>query len=173
LTASETQAIYVTAGYLLYGRDGQLVRQQFGVDARELSGDAVPVVDRLRSNFSSAYGDFTASNTGVLAYRSGLDASNQFTWVSRKGTAGATVGPPGRYRNPALSPDSRWLAYADSSDGNLKLLDVQRGFVNVLTSEPGVETAPVWAAGGTRVFYRSDSGNVFMKDVKSTSAPVQ
>ena len=55
----------------------------------------------------------------------GLDASNQFTWVDRKGEPRGTVGPAGRYRTSALSPDGKRLVYTDLADSNLKILDLQ------------------------------------------------
>ena len=173
LVASETQAVYVSPGYLLFGRDGRLVRQRFDVGTLELSGNAVPIVDRLRITMSVGLGEFTVSDTGLLAYRSGLDASNQFVWVGRKGEPSGTAGPPGRYRSLALSPDGRRLVYGDAADGNLKILDLQRGLVTVFTSEPGVETAPVWSPDGTRIYYRSDAGGAFMKEVDGSSPRVQ
>jgi Tol biopolymer transport system component len=172
LVASETQAIYVAPGYLLFGRDGRLVRQPFDAATLEVSGNAVPIVDQLRVAQSVGLGEFSASNTGLLAYRSGLDASNQFTWMNRKGESSGTVGPPGRYRTLALSPDGRRLVYTDAADGNLKIMDLQRGLVTVFTSEPGVETAPVWSPDGTRIYYRSDAGGAFVKEVDGTSPRV-
>jgi len=172
LVASETQAIYVAPGYLLFGRDGRLVRQSFDADTLTLSGKVVPIVDQLRTTTSVGLAEFTASNTGLLAYRSGVDRSNQFTWVNRKGESIGTVGPAGRYRTSALSPDGRRLVYADMADGNLKILDLQRGLVSVFTSEPGVETAPAWSPDGTRIYYRSDNIGAFMKDVDGTSPRV-
>ena len=60
----------------------------------------------------------------TLAYRSGIDASNQFTWVDRKGSL-RYCWIAGRYRTSALSPDGRRLVYTDIGDSNLKILDLQ------------------------------------------------
>jgi serine/threonine-protein kinase len=109
----------------------------------------------------------------MLAYRSGFDASNQFTWVDRKGVPQGTVGAPGRYRTTALSPDGRRLAYTDLADDNLKLLDLRTQITTVLTSEPGTETAPVWSSDGKYVYYRSDNHGVFRKEPDGTSGPVK
>ena len=49
LVPSDTQAAYVEPGYLLFGRDARLFRQLFDVRTGEVSGDAVPVVDQLRT----------------------------------------------------------------------------------------------------------------------------
>jgi len=173
LLSSDTQAVFVDPGYLLFGRDMRLFRQAFDAATQQLSGDAVPVADRLRGISQIASGEFTASNTGLLAYRSGLDASNQFTWVDRKGEPRGTVGPAGRYRTSALSPDGNRLLYTDLADSNLKILDLQSQTTTVLTSDPGTETAPVWSTDGKRIYYRSDSGGVFYKEADGRSGPVR
>ena len=143
LLSSDTQAVFVDPGVVLFGRDGRLFRQAFDPATQQLSGDAIPVVDRLRGLTQVVSGEFSASNTGILAYRSGLDASNQFTWVGRKGESRGTVGPAGRYRTLALSPDGKRLVYTDLADSNLKILDLQSQTTTVLTSDPGTETAPM------------------------------
>ena len=97
LLASDTQAIYVAPGYLLFGRESRLYRQRFDVETKRPSGDPVPVVDALRTA-PIGLGEFSASSTGLLAYRQGMDASNHFTWVDRNGEPRGTVGRPGRYR---------------------------------------------------------------------------
>lgn len=173
VVTSDTQAVFVAPGYLLFGRDSRLLRQTFDVETGQVTGDAVAVVDRLRMMTQIAFGEFSASNTGMLAYRSGLDASNQFAWVDRKGAPQGTVGAPGRYRTSALSPDGRRLVYTDLTDDNLKLLDLQTQITTVLTSEPGSETAPVWSPDGKYVYYRSDNGGVFRKEPDGTSGPVK
>jgi Tol biopolymer transport system component len=173
LLQADTQAIFVAPNHLLFGRDSRLYRQHFDVATRQVSGDAVPVVDRLRTTQAIGFGEFSASGTGVLAYRPGLDASNQFTWVDRKGVPLSTVGMPGRYRAPALSPDGRRLAYTDLNDGNLKILELESQMVRLLTTDPGTELAPVWSLDGTKIYYRSDSGGAFVKDANGTSPPLR
>jgi Tol biopolymer transport system component len=171
LTSADTLSVFVLPGYLLFGRDTRLFRQRFDPETRQLSGDALPVVDNLRVTAQVASAEFSASSTSLLLYRSGQDASNQFTWVDRKGEPQSTVGPPGRYRTSALSPDGQRLVYTDVADGNLKILDLQRQIPTRFTSDPGSETAPVWSTDGSRIYYRSDSGGVFWKAADGTSAP--
>ena len=171
--SSDTQAVFVAPGYLLFGRDTQLFRQAVRSWDPAVVRGRVPVVDRLRVFTQISSGEFSASNTGLLAYRSGLDASNQFTWLDRKGEPRGTVGPAGRYRTSALSPDGKRLVYTDIVDSNLKILDLQSQTTTVLTSDPGTETAPVWSTDGKRIYYRSDSGGVFYKEADGTSPPVK
>jgi Tol biopolymer transport system component len=173
LIATDTQAVYLEPGYLLFGRNARLFRVAFNAQTGKVSGDAVPVVEQLRALNPLRFGEFSASRNGTLSYRSGVDTSNQFTWVTRTGTPQGTVGPPGRYRTPALSPDRRRLVYTDIGDGNLKIMDLQRDVRTTLTSEAGVETAPVWSSDGKYVYYRSDNGGMFSKEVDSIQAPVK
>jgi len=170
LTPSSTQAVYVEPGYLIFTRGAQLFRQSFDAASLRLSGSAVPIVDRLRTFEPIGLAEYTASNTGALAYRSGTDLSNQFAWVKRSGEVEQLIGPAGNYRTPALSPDGQRLVYTDSSDGNLKLLELRRGLTTVLTTTPGFETGPVWA-GNDRIYYRSDNGGIFSVDSSGTSQP--
>ena len=169
VTDSDTQAVFAEPGYLLFARDARLVRLPFDVQSGRASGDAVPVIEQLRMMVSLRYGEFSVSKNGVLAYRSGLDASMQFTWTDRKGKPLSTVGSRGNYRTSALSPDGTRLVYTDASDGNLKLLDIQTGIIILFTSDAGTETAPVWSTDGKTIYYRSDRGGLFFKPVDGTS----
>jgi Tol biopolymer transport system component len=173
LVDSNTQAVFVQPGYLLFGRGTALVRQAFDQQSGQVTGDAIPIVDRLRTLGLVAFGEFSASSTGVLTYRSGVDTSTQFTWVDRKGNTLSSVGQPGRYRTSALSPDGTRVVYTDVSDGNLKILDLQSGITNLFTSDPGSETAPVWSSDGDTIYYRSDLGGAFAKAVNGSSPPVR
>jgi len=48
VVTSDTQAVFVAPGYLLFGRDTRLLYQAFDVERGQVSGDAVAVVDRMR-----------------------------------------------------------------------------------------------------------------------------
>ena len=166
---STIQGAFIEPGFLLYGLEARLVRQAFDPTTGQVSGDAVPVVDQLRATGAQRFGEFSASHTGVLAFRSGADASMQFTWVDRKGKPVGTVGQPGRYRTSSLSPDGTRLVYTDLADSNLKIIDLVTGITTLFTSEPGVETAPVWSSDGATIYYRSDRGGAFAKSVNGLS----
>jgi hypothetical protein len=68
--------------------------------------------------------DFSASSTGVLAYRAGtVHVRSQLTWVTRTGNRLSTVGPPGRYANIELSPDGSRVAF-ESFDTRTSTKDI-------------------------------------------------
>ena len=172
LFASDTNAVYAS-GFLLFTREGTLLRQ--GFDAARLTlTDQQPtaVVEPIARTLEYGLAAFSASANGVLAFRSGSDATTQFAWFDRQGQQLATVGPPGNYRAPALSPDENRLVYMDVDGRDLWLLDMVRGTTTKFTSTPAIEAAPVWSPDGTKIFYRStqDGGLVLEKDANGVAA---
>ena len=172
LVTSDTNAVYASGG-LLFTREGTLLRQ--GFDAARLTlTDEQPsaVVEPIARSLEYGLAAFSASANGVLAFRSGSDASTQFAWFDRNGRQLETVGPPGNYRAPALSPDEKRLVYTDVDGRDLWLLDMARGTTSKFTSTPASEGAPVWSPDGTKIFYRSiqDGGVVLEKDANGVAA---
>ena len=104
-------AAYAPPGYLLFMRERTLMAQGLDADRLELKGEPFPVaeqVDLLPAETRLAF--FSVSQTGVLVYRSGRNRSFQLTWFDRSGKQIGTVGPPGPYFNPSLSPDEKRVA---------------------------------------------------------------
>ena len=84
----------------------------FDLRRLELAGEAVPIAEGMGSG---APRPFSASMTGVLAYRTGefrgsAGTITQLTWFDRAGKALGTVGEPGLYNTVALSPDGTRVA---------------------------------------------------------------
>ena len=74
--------------------------------------------------------------------------------VGRVGTADASP-----VTNPAMSPDGRSLAFARLMDGNwdIWLMEMARGVMTRLTSEPNLDFFPVWA-DDSHIIYQSVRG---------------
>jgi Tol biopolymer transport system component len=105
--------------------------------------------------------DFTASSTGVLAYRPGtVHVRSQLTWVSRAGDRLGTVGPPGRYANNELSPDGSRVAFESfdsrTATKDIWILDLDRGIRTQLTFDPGNDGFPIWSPDGEWIVFASD-----------------
>ncbi|MHC4821964.1 MAG: protein kinase domain-containing protein, partial [Planctomycetota bacterium] len=84
-------------GYLLVLRGTTLVAQAFDTDSFELSGDPMPVTEKVTLDSNYGLGVFSVASNGVLAYQSGTQVSTQLTWVSSSGDRLEAVGPPGDY----------------------------------------------------------------------------
>jgi Tol biopolymer transport system component len=77
----------------------------------------------------------------------------QLRWVDRTGADLGTVGAPGDYQNPALSPDA--IRVAVEREGDIWLLDLERGTDQRFTFDPAPDLYPVWSPDGDRVLFAS------------------
>jgi eukaryotic-like serine/threonine-protein kinase len=170
VVASDSNAAFAAPGVLLFMRGERLMQQRFDLDRLEVSGDATPVVEDVFYNPGVGRADFTVSSSGVLAFRSSSNRGNQFAWFDRAGKLLETVGPPGNYRTPDLSPDGQRLAYGDVNQRDVWIFDLARQTSSRFTNGPGSETAPVWFPDGTKIAYRTDQRGMFEKDVTGTGA---
>jgi hypothetical protein len=105
---SESNAMYLPPGYLLFTRERTLMAQPFDAGTAVLSGEAVPIAEQIEFEPGNNRGAFSVSRTGVLTYQTGNSSgSSQLTWFDRTGKAVGTVGPPGEIVWASLSPDER------------------------------------------------------------------
>ncbi|MEO8050661.1 MAG: protein kinase [Acidobacteriota bacterium] len=105
------------AGHLMYVNNGTLFAVAFDLDALEVRGTPVPVLDQVAYNpqYGSAQLDFSgvASGPGTLLYRrGGATASKLVTvqWLDSEGKMQPLLAKPGAYTRLRLSPDGQRLA---------------------------------------------------------------
>jgi Tol biopolymer transport system component len=156
-------------GYLLFVRDastltssGTLMAQLFDNRKLELAGDAVPVADQV------PMAGFSASASGVLVYgigapsdpqtAAGAGVFGQLTWFDRGGTPLSTVAEPGLWQALALSPDNTKVAFNRTMRGNTDIwtYELARRVATPLTTDPALDTFPVWNTDGSRIAFFSD-----------------
>ncbi|HYM09412.1 MAG TPA: hypothetical protein VEU62_01700, partial [Bryobacterales bacterium] len=160
-----------TKGLLLFLRGGTLMAQPFDAAALQLSGEPWPVAERVDQTVLAGFAFFSVSNNDVLAYRSGGGVDSQLVWFDRAGKQLGTVGSPGRYRNPRLSPDGRQVAVEriDPSNGvaDIWVQELSRGTVVRLTYRPVADITPIWSPDGARIIFASERDgprSLFQKD---------
>jgi Tol biopolymer transport system component len=157
LFPSDSHVVYVAEGYLLFMQSNTLVAQPFDTVSLRTTGEPVAVAEQLEINTATRRGAFSASHNGVLAYRS--VGETQLTWFDRNGRQLGTVGPPGRYRNPAISRDEQRLAVAriDRETGapDIWLIELARGVASPFTSHPALDDMPIWSPDGTEIVFRT------------------
>jgi eukaryotic-like serine/threonine-protein kinase len=149
LVSSDLAAVYDRSGFLLFTRGGALLRQRFDPARLELSGETTQVAERA----GYGYAPVSVSTNGVLAFQAQIRVTSQFAWFDRSGRVLETVGAPGQYRAPSLSPDGNRLVYANLADGNLWILDMRRQIPSPFTTGPGIKLSPVWSPDGGTIFY--------------------
>ena len=94
LLQADSSATYAS-GHMLFARDETMMAQAFDPDARQLTGDAVPVTERV-STEGSRYVSASVSENGTLVYAPGGSLNpQQLTWFDRAGKILGTLGEGG------------------------------------------------------------------------------
>jgi hypothetical protein len=159
-TGGTLHAQYARPGYLLYQRQGSLLAEPFDADALETTGEAVRVADNLIFSSTIGRGAFFVSDGGVLTYRrGGLEpAAAEITWVDRTGRPVATLGEPAQYRQIALSPDERSVAFSrveGTGRINIWTVDLASGVASRLTYGNATADDPIWGPDSRTISYFS------------------
>ena len=164
-------------GYLLFMQASTLMAQRFDAQSLELAGEAFPVADQISLPPSPAPGfaAFSASWNGVLAYQTLGLTPTEMVWFDRQGRRMGTVGEPGNYSIPALSPDEKRLVVTriDTQIGtrDLWLFDLTRGTRSRFTFDPVDETNPTWSPNGAQIAFSSfGKGNIDIYQKAATGA---
>ena len=162
VTSADSYFVYAAPGYLLFQRKTTLMAQRFDADKLQATGEAFPLVDHLRGLPTP---EFSVSENGVLVYITGQPVLNQLTWFDRSGKPVGTVGPPSPYGGPRLSPDEKrvavvWWDVASGPNTDIWLID-QRGVPSRLTSNPAIDSDPVWSPDGRQIAFESNREGVF------------
>jgi dipeptidyl aminopeptidase/acylaminoacyl peptidase len=163
---------------LLFRRQATVWRQGFDQSRLAVQGEATPLIDRIAIEASAkASHAFTASaSNGVLAFRSSQGEMSQFTWFDRGGRLLETVGVPGNYRAPTISPDDKQLAFVRTDDqgDDIWIQDLSRQVLSRFTFDPGMESLPIWSPDGATILYFSNpdgsTGKIVKKNADGTGA---
>jgi Tol biopolymer transport system component len=154
-------AVYVPLksgpGYLVYVRKGSLMAQRFDTSSLQLLGEARLIAEGVEP------AEFTVSNEGTLAFRSGEAMGAELNSFSRAGAPvasfGKQAGNPGEMR---FSPNGRVVAVAQTVNRttDIYLRDLERNTVSRLTFNGG--RFPLWTSDGTRIVFDKPDG-VYLK----------
>ncbi len=173
LLATNREAYYAAApgggqGHLVFMRDTTLMAQPFDPVRMDLKGEPTPVAEGVDSFAIQSYGLFSVSDSGALVYRLGAGSSFVPMWFDQQGKPAATLGEPGEFSHPAVSPDGTRIALARGTAGSrdLWILDVGRTTSTRLTFDPAYDDNPVWSPDGRNIAFssnRSGSSKLYVK----------
>ncbi len=152
-------ALYAPPGWLLFARGGSMFAQRFDAAALRLSGEPLPIQigAPIDQNFTNAR--FSTSQNGVLVAQIEPAYSFQLTWYDRAGKRLGLLGPEMQVhlaQSPSLSADRSHVVFQrqdpQTGIGDIWTIDVARGTLNRLTSDPTLDQLPLWAVDGRSVF---------------------
>jgi eukaryotic-like serine/threonine-protein kinase len=153
LVVSDRLAIFSSPGYLLSGKEGTLVAQPFDIKKMQLSGEPFPVAEHVLADpYAIGTTIFSASETGVLAFRSG-SLSSRLVWLDRNKIA--TIGKEEQYLNVNTPPDFRRFAVKFPNPGDVWLMELTDGTRSRFTFDQADDAGPIWSPDGSRILFSS------------------
>jgi Tol biopolymer transport system component/DNA-binding winged helix-turn-helix (wHTH) protein len=180
LVNTNTNAAYASLspasqGYLLYTAGTDLVRQPFDLKKLVLVDEPAVAAHRLLIGLTRGMSRaaFTASQNGVLAYRSRTETGHtELVWFERQGRRLSGVGEPGDYSNPALSPDEKRLVVSRTDEQSrardLWIFDLSSRASSRFTFDPVDKTNAVWSPDSSEVAFNAvhdGAVDVYLKPV--------
>ena len=175
LVRGGSHAHYVPSGHLVYAAAGTLRAVAFDLAHLQERGTPVPVVPDVVTTASGGVNAVVAGD-GTLAYVSGGVAGAQRTlvWVDRQGRETPIPAPPRAYVYPRVSPDgTRVVVSVQDTELDLWVWDLGRTTLTRTTSDPGLDTYPVWTPDGRRLIFSSERAgarNLFWQAADGTGA---
>jgi Tol biopolymer transport system component len=144
-------------GHLVYINNGTLFAVAFDLNALDVRGTPVPLLEQVAYNPQSLSAQFDFSQTGKLLYRSGGTArSGEVTvqWLDSEGKTQPLLAKPDSYLRPSLSPDGARLAIASS---DVWVYDWQRDTMMRLTFGARA-IGPIWSPDGRYILFQGPGG---------------
>jgi len=164
------------AGALLWCQDSQLFARPFDFSRREFTGTRVLVQGGIQPYGENHECAMTLSTNGVLAFQAGSDES-VIVRAPLDGSAREVVLPPGRYRNPRLSPDGKMLAFelqGSSDEREIWVQDLARGTRALMSERGQLADSPAWSPDGGTLYYDANVAEhwqIFRKRVNGGAPP--
>ena len=151
-------------GRLLFIRQGTLMAQPFDPGRLEMTGDAVPIAEKIQYAAARSRGMFGASLNGVLILQSGENLAQRAAIFDRTGNRTHLVADLNVFF-PRLSPDGTHITYyiidPQSRNADIWVHDLSRGASSRLTFNPAFEVQPAWSPHGDTIAFGSNRKGVF------------
>jgi serine/threonine-protein kinase len=151
-----TNAHYSPSGHLVFAIENSLRAVRFDPGRLEVIGDPIPVVDNVLTKASGG-ASFDLAADGTLVYVSGSNyIPRRLVWVDRTGRREVVAAPLRGYIVARLSPDGTRAALdVRDQQSDIWIWDFAREALTRFTSDPAVDSNPVWMPDGRTIVYTS------------------
>ena len=154
-----SDARYVPTGHLVYALDDHLFAVAFDVDALEVRGIPVSLVEEVYRAGNTASANYGVSDGGALVYVTGARrgrGQRSLVWVDREGREEILSAEPRGYGHPRISPDGTRVALDVRDDeDDILIWDFAREALTRFTFDPAIDGSPVWTPDGRQIVFSS------------------
>ncbi len=166
--ASPIRGVIASRGHLVYAQKGAVVAQAFDEGAPEVRSPPVTLADTDGTPWQPRP---SASQNGILIFRSTGDALRQLTWRGRDGGHLGVVDRADLDTQVELSPTGKQAILVRGGpwpeDRDVWLAELTTGTVSILTARPGLDSNPAWSADERRIAYSSSRGGTISPVVRN------
>ncbi len=167
-----TTNLCYAGGQLLFIRQGTLMAQPFDPVKLELTGDAVPVAERVIYSPNYAHAAFSVSENGVLILQTGENQTTHAVVFDEAGNR-THVMTDANPSGPRFSPDGKRVLFGVldplTRNADVWVNDMTRGASTRLTFNSFIEINPIWSPGGDSVVYQSNRNGFYDLYIKSAN----
>ncbi len=173
-----SHARILSGSTLVFARAGALWRGQWGPGVPSLQPDVAPLLEGIDHTDQIVF-HYDVAPDGTLAYLPERPETSlsRLVWYDRSGQSTAANLAPGPYTRVALSPDGQEVALSMRDRGNTDVWvgDLRTGSLTRLTTDPAIDTAPIWSPQGNQVVYRSERSapGLFRRDAQGAGDEVR
>ncbi len=159
LVKTDSDAAYVSPGYLLYLDGDVLMARPFDAQRLEFTGNQSGFAERV-GRTSTSHIAVSASRNGLLAHAEAILHTGRLTWFDRSGNPTGMVGTEADFMDFRLSPNEEMLALCaiDGKTGrpDIWTADLRRGNTTRFTFGPILNSSVIWSPDNARLLFRSN-----------------
>jgi Tol biopolymer transport system component len=164
-------AAAVSNEYVYTIHHGRLFAQRLNQDALRVDAELMSIVDQILMDESHRAAVLSAADNGLLALRTGTPGQRRLAWFDRSDRLLDTINEPvdgsGYGGVVEISPDGRALATTANRD--LWVYDFGRRVWSRLTTDPAIDSQPVWSADSRRIAFvrvRNESADIYVRSAE-------